>query len=697
MAVGSIFEREYRRAMSEGKPAMFEEYYPVPIDKWFHVNVYPSREGLVVYFRDVTESHQATRALKASDERFRLLSKATNDAIWDWDLVTNALWWNEGYETLFGRRRDEVDPSIDSWTAYIHPEDLDRTVEEINRVIDGGGDHWTGQYRYLRADGSYAWVLDRGYVIRDAEGVPMRMIGGMTDLTDRVMAEEQVAEQAALIDEASDAILVRDLAHRITFWNEGAKKVYGWSADEAIGRHGGELLYADQDQFQRAMMDLMREGSWSGELEQVAKGGERRTVFGRWTLMRDRAGNPKSVLAINADITDQRLVEQQLLRAQRLESIGTLAGGIAHDLNNVLTPILMSIEVLKLTEQSEAKLDVLSTIETSARRGADMVQQVLTFARGVEGERVMVRLGEVVGDVVKIAQETFPRSIEVVAQVPADIPPVVGDATQLHQVLLNLCVNARDAMDTGGRLLVRLSTSTIDAHYVALHPEASEGAFVVLQVEDSGSGMTPDVMDKIFEPFFTTKDLGQGTGLGLSTTQAIIRSHGGFVRVYSEVGRGTTFHVYLPALQASADSGKLAPRVVELPRGNDELILAVDDEPAVRRITCHTLETFGYRTLTAVDGADAIATYAARQADIALILTDMMMPVMDGLSMVQVIRRMNPSARIVAASGLQANNRAAKATELGVRHFLSKPYTADRLLLAVRDSLDGKDEPALEE
>jgi PAS domain S-box-containing protein len=237
VAVDSIFETEYRRAMADGVPAMFEAHYPAPINKWFHVNVYPSEEGLVVYFRDVTDSHQATRALKASEERFRLLSKATNDAIWDWDLVTNALWWNEGYETLFGRGRHEVDASIDSWTAYIHPEDLDRTVGEINEVIDGGGDHWAGQYRYLRADGSYAWVLDRGYVIRDAEGVPMRMIGGMTDLTDRVMAEEQVAEQAALIDEASDAILVRDLSHRITFWNEGAKKVYGWSADEAVGRH----------------------------------------------------------------------------------------------------------------------------------------------------------------------------------------------------------------------------------------------------------------------------------------------------------------------------------------------------------------------------------------------------------------------------------------------------------------------------
>lgn len=694
VAVGSIFETEYRRAMSDGVPSMFEAHYPAPIDKWFHVSVYPSKEGLVVYFRDVTDSHQATRALRASEERFRLLSRATNDAIWDWDLVTNALWWNEGYETLFGRRRDEVDATIDSWTAYIHPEDVDRTVEEINEIIDGGGDHWTGQYRYLRADGSYAWVLDRGYVIRDADGVPMRMIGGMTDLTDRVMAEEQVAEQAALIDEASDAILVRDLSHRITFWNEGAKKVYGWSVEEAVGRHGGELLYADQGQFDRAMADLLRDGFWSGELEQIAKGGEQRLVFGRWTLMRDRAGNPKSVLAINADITDRRNVEQQLLRAQRLESIGTLAGGIAHDLNNVLTPILMSIEVLKLTEQNEAKLDVLSTIETSARRGADMVQQVLTFARGVEGERVMVRLEDVVGDVVKIAQETFPRSIAVSAEVPSGLPPVAGDATQLHQVLLNLCVNARDAMEQGGKLRVQLVAATIDAHYVALHPEAREGEYVVLQVEDSGSGMSPDVMDKMFEPFFTTKELGQGTGLGLSTTLAIVRSHGGFVRVYSELGRGTTFHVYLPALQASADSGESASREVELPRGYGELILVVDDEPAVRRITCHTLEAFGYRTLTAVDGADAIATYAARQADIALVLTDMMMPVMDGLSMVQVIRRMNPSVRIVAASGLQANNRVAKATELGVRHFLAKPYTADRLLLAIRDSLDSPGGPA---
>jgi len=689
---GSAVDLAYQRAMNDGVPVEFEQHYAAPSDRWFQVSAYPFDDGLVVYFRDVTQSHQATRALAASEERFRLLSKATNDAIWDWDLVSNALWWTEGYEALFGRARDAVAPTIDSWTDFIHPDDVQRTVDDINAVIEGGGDHWTGQYRYLRADGSYAWVLDRGYVIRDAQGVPMRMIGGMTDLTDRVMAEEQVAEQAALIDEASDAILVRDLQHRLTFWNEGASKVYGWTAEEAIGQHGGELLYADRGQFDRAMEELLRDGSWSGELEQVTKHGERRLVFGRWTLMRDRTGRPRSVLAINADITDRRLVEEQLLRAQRLESIGTLAGGIAHDLNNVLTPILMSIEVLKLSEENPMRLDVLSTIEASARRGADMVQQVLTFARGAEGEHTIVRLEDVVNDVVKIAQETFPRSIAVRATVSADVPPASADATQLHQVLLNLCVNARDAMPDGGTLRVGLTSALLDAHYVALHSEATAGEFVVLEVEDSGSGMTPEVLDKMFEPFFTTKGLGEGTGLGLSTTQAIVRSHGGFVRVYSEPGRGTTFHVYLPALPANAESGVVAPRVVELPRGRGELILVVDDEPSVRRITCHTLEAFGYRTMEAVDGADGIATFAAHQSDIALVLTDMMMPVMDGLRMVQVLRRMNPTLRVVAASGLQANNRAAKASEVGIKHFLAKPYTADRMLRVVRDCLD---EPVL--
>lgn len=685
-ARGGIFETEYRQAMATGRSSTFTAYYPEPLNRWYGISAYPSEQGLTIYFRDITDERSAAEAIRVSEERFRLLSQATNDAIWDWDLRTDALWWNEGYETLFGRSRAEVSPTITSWSDYIHPEDSPRVLAEVHGIIDAGGIDYSGEYRYLRADGTYAWVIDRGHIIRNDVGEPVRMIGGMTDLTERVRAEARVAEQAALLDEATDAILVRDLEHRVTFWNRGAEAIYGWSRDEAMGQPIWQLLYKDPASFHDATAAVLECGRWSGELEHRTKSGETRTMFGRWTLMRDRQGEPQSVLAINSDVTEQRRIERQFLRSQRLESIGTLAGGIAHDLNNVLTPILMSIELLRLELPSEDREELIATIERSTKRGADMVRQVLAFARGVEGQRTSTCLTALCRDVVKIASDTFPKNICVVLKVEEPIPPIDGDATQLHQVLLNLCLNARDAMPRGGDLRLTVRKTILDPQYVGLQPGTTEGPHVVVSIEDNGEGMTADVLDKIFEPFFTTKEIGNGTGLGLSTSQAIIQSHGGFIRVYSDLGRGTRFHVYLPVQEHAADSVDTEP-TRDLPRGQGELVLVVDDEASVRKITQQTLEAFGYRVVTAQNGAKAISIYAVRQHEISVVLTDMMMPVMDGPALIEALQWMQPSVRIIASSGLNANGRVAKATDAGIKHFLPKPYTAEKLLQMLRKVL----------
>ncbi len=684
----SIFAREYRAAIASGQSATFTAHYPAPLDRWYGITVYPSEQGLTVYFRDVTDERAAAEAVRTSEERFRLLSRATNDAIWDWDLRTGTLWWNDGHATLFGHRPDVVTPSFAFWSDHLHPDDRDRVVGEVRARLSDGSSSYVSQYRYRRADGSYAWILDRGHIIRDDEGEPIRMIGGMTDLTERVQAEERVAEQAALIDHATDAIVVRDLEHVITFWSKGAETVYGWTREQAVGQPIWKLLYRDAAPFHEATATLLAEGRWSGELEHVTRDNETRAIFGRWTLLRDAAGAPRAVLAINSDVTQARKVERQFLRSQRLESIGTLAGGIAHDLNNVLTPILMSVDLLRLDQAPADRDKILATIEQSAARGADMVRQVLTFARGVEGQRMPTRVGDLCRDVVKIAAETFPRNIGVHVQVEDSLPVVHGDPTQLHQVLLNLCVNARDAMPHGGELRITVNVAHIDAQYVGLDAEATEGPHVVICVEDSGDGMPPDVLDKIFEPFYTTKDLGRGTGLGLSTSLAIVRSHGGFIRVYSDVGRGSRFQVYLPVHDRAASEATRSP-VEEVPRGQGELVLVVDDEASVRDVTRQTLEAFGYRVVTCAEGADALGIFAQRQHEIAVVLTDMMMPIMDGLTLIRVLQRINPAVRIIAASGLHANGRVAKAAEAGVRHFLEKPYTADALLRTLHQVIHG--------
>ena len=494
----------------------------------------------------------------------------------------------------------------------------------------------------------------------------------------------RLAEQASLLDKAQDAIVVRDLSHRITYWNRSAERLYGWTAAEALGKVARDLQ-SDPAVFDEAMGKVIENGDWLGEMWQVGKDGQRLTVESRWTLVKDEAGRPTAVLVINTDITERTKLEQQFLRAQRLESIGTLAGGIAHDLNNVLTPIMMSIGMLSENEHDPDRLDILSTLETSVRRGADMVQQVLSFARGVEGRRVQVQVADVLRDVERIINDTFLKNIDVRTCIPDDLWTVSGDPIQLHQVLLNLCVNARDAMPDGGNLTLSAQNVTLDAPFASANIDAKEGPHVMLQVQDNGAGIPPDIIDRIFEPFFTTKDVSRGTGLGLSTSLAIVKSHGGFIRVDSAPGKGATFTVYLPAQGASLPDPTPVKQPVELPRGHGELILVVDDEAPVRLVTRRMLEAFGYRVALASDGAEAVALYAKQKDEIAAVITDMMMPVMDGPATIRALKSMRADVRIIAASGLhgRGSDLHAGSTE-AIGHFLPKPYSAETLLTALR-------------
>ena len=502
--------------------------------------------------------------------------------------------------------------------------------------------------------------------------------------------DTRTREQAALLDKAQDAILVRTLDHHLTYWNKSAERIYGWTAAEALGRSGRELLYADPAPFDQATAKMLAAGEWIGELVHKRKDGASITVESRWTLLRDDEGRPKSVLSINTDITERKKIEQQFLRAQRMESIGTLAGGIAHDLNNLLAPITMGADLLLMFDPNPRSLPVIENMKRSARRGSDLVKQVLSFARGIEGTRVALPALHIIREVEAIAVNTFPKNIAITAEAAPDLWLTLADPTQLNQVLLNLCVNARDAMPDGGRLELQARNVEIDAQYAAMNQGAAPGHYIVIQVTDNGTGMPQAIIDRIFEPFFTTKELGKGSGLGLATVLGIVRSHGGFLNVYSEPGKGTTFKVYLPAkLPGENDAAPgSSPAEEKLPRGNGETILLVDDEAAILHITKETLQTFGYKVLTAEDGAQAIGLYALHRETIAAVLTDMMMPVMDGPALIAALRRINPRVRIIAASGLNANGTVSRATIAGVRHFLAKPYSADVLLTTLKKVLE---------
>ncbi len=512
----------------------------------------------------------------------------------------------------------------------------------------------------------------------------------LRDITERKRAEERLREQAALLDHAQDAILVRDLADRILFWNKSAERLYGWTAEEALGQDVRQLVYRENTaNFDRAKQIAVEQGEWIGELRQTTKDGKDLMAECHWALVRDDAGKPKSILSINTDITGKKKLEAQFLRAQRMESIGTLAGGIAHDLNNVLSPLLTAIQLLELKFPDQESRRLLQILQANIERGADMVKQVLTFARGVEGERIPIQPKHLIKEAVKILKETLPKSIEIKFSIPGDLWPVTGDATQLYQVMMNLCVNARDAMSEGGVLTISAENVALDEHYVRMHLEASPGQFVLIKVTDTGAGIPAQNLNKIFEPFFTTKEYGHGTGLGLSTALGIVKSHGGFVDVYSEVRKGTQFKVYLPAI-TSAGITPAEAEILELPIGHGEVVLVVDDESAIREITKGTLEAYGYQVMTASDGTEAVALYAQHKGQIQVVLTDMMMPFMDGPATIRALQKLDPQVKIIASSGLAADGKVAEATSMGAKIFLSKPYTAEKLLKALAEILSAK-------
>jgi two-component system cell cycle sensor histidine kinase/response regulator CckA len=515
------------------------------------------------------QRQRAEEALRKSEERFQFATRATNDVIWDWDLLTNNFWRNENFNRVFGYRPEEIEPGVESWTNRIHPEDRDRVISGLHVFGELGGNVWSDDYRFRRGDGSYAHVFDRGYVIHDAAGKPMRMIGAMMDTTER------------------------------------------------------------------------------------------------------------------------KKLEAQFLRVQRMESIGALAGGIAHDLNNVLSPILMVADLLQNEFTSSQDRQMLEIVKTSAGRGSDMVKQILSFARGVSGEHTILQVKHLVNDIEKLLQSTFLRSIQIQKQFDKDLHLVKGDATQLHQVLMNLCVNARDAMPNGGSLVIEAANVLLENKSTPMQPNPVSGPYIVLTVTDTGHGIPPDLLEKIYEPFFTTKGLGKGTGLGLSTVLGIVKTHNGFVEVSSRMNQGTTFQVYLPA-SAITEISPAPENPIPPPMGHGEQILVVDDEFAVREITRETLGLFNYQVLTAKDGAEAVALYRQLHEQITAVITDMMMPVMDGAATIQALQQIDPQVRVICVSGLTSKPNLSAALRLNVRASLKKPYSSEKLLTTLRKVIDSE-------
>ena len=618
--------------------------------------------GIVVNSRDITERKIAEEEI----QRLAAFPRQNPQAVLEFDSDGLLIYFNDAalaIANLFG----ENHPS-----RILPPE-----VETIVRSCLS-----TGQSRLNVETSGAGRVLCWSFYPVSANGVVHCYA---EDISERKRCEAQIREQAALLDKAQDAITAGDLEHRIVYWNQGAERLYGWSAAEALGKNALELLYGrDQPELRQARETVVQKGEWSGELKQVTKSGSEVIVQSRWTLVRDANDQAKSILVIATDISEQKKLQTQFLRAQRLESIGTLASGIAHDLNNVLAPIMMSVTLLQESFGDEKNAKLLETLRLSAERGADMVKQILSFTRGHEGSRCLVNLKHLVNELAKILRETFPKMIEIKTSSAKDQWAVTADATQMHQVLMNLAVNARDAMPKGGMLLIQTENVILDENYARLHVDARPGSYVLLTVADTGSGINPEIIDKIFDPFFTMKAAGKGTGLGLSTTLSIVKNHGGFINTYSEVGKGARFKIYLPAVESSLSASQPDLKF-EPPRGHGERILVVDDERAFQEITRAIFSKYGYRVLTAGDGAEALAIFAQHKGEIDVVVTDMMMPFLDGPATIRALQHMDPAVRIIAASGLAENEAITQKFNNAI--FLPKPFTTERLLCTVDQSL----------
>ncbi|MDB6052911.1 MAG: multi-sensor hybrid histidine kinase [Verrucomicrobiales bacterium] len=561
---------------------------------------------------------------------------------------------------------------------FVCPEIRDTVEANLKKRLEGTLKSARYELSMIRKNGSIAQIEVHG-TRTEYHGSPS-IFGILLDVTKRKQAEDHFSRtfhaspHGITLSSAKDGFIIKA--------NEAFLSMTGNAKEDVIGHDLVELgVWANAEEMagasksQNRLISLRRK---TGELLQVLVSDDKVEV-----------GGETCTLAFFNDITELKKIESQMLRNQRMESIGTLAGGIAHDLNNALAPILMSAQLLRMEAADPKVMRILDVLEGSAKRGAEMVKQVLTFARGIEGKHGIVQLKHLVQDIVTLCKQTFPKSIDVRQKVAGDVWPVKGDSTQLHQVLLNLSVNARDAMPTGGILEISASNVTLDADSSRIHPEATAGAYTELIISDTGSGMPAHIQAKIFDPFFTTKELGKGTGLGLSTVRSIVKNHNGFLILESAENKGTRFKIYLPSL---ADSQALAngPAPLTLPSGNGECILVVDDEAVIRDIARQMLQTFGYTVLVAANGAEAVALCARNPGKIKVMITDLTMPVMDGAAAIAAVGTIDAEIKVIVASGSVLEGMAKEPREGSVRAVIEKPYTPEKLLTTIHRVLQEK-------
>jgi PAS domain S-box-containing protein len=640
---------------------------------------------------DVTDQRTAERQLRTTDERFRFVAKATNDVIWDWDIQSNALVWNDSVETVFGHKQSRIFPEVQWWYDHIHPEDRERVIAGIHGVLDHGGTSWSDQYRYRRADGAYANVMDRGYLARDTDGQPLRMIGAMTDVTERTRSEAAIRFQAQLLNAVQQAVVATDPEGVVIFWNNFAEKLYGWPAEDAVGKTIQELTPSPFLRDHTA--DIFARGaageSWTGEFLVQGRSGKAFPALLTTSPIRDERGVVLGFVLVSIDLSERRALEEQFRQSQKMDAVGRLAGGIAHDFNNLLTVIRLNTEIIMDGfDPTDPRSEDVKQIRSAAERASSLTRQLLAFSRKQILQPRVLDMNSVVGTVEPMLQRLIGEDITIASTCGAR-GYVVADPGQIEQILVNLVVNARDAMPQGGTIAIETQNCVLDETYTSEHAPVIPGRYVMLAVGDNGVGMSRDTREHAFDPFFTTKEAGKGTGLGLATVYGIVKQSGGYVWIYSEPGLGTTLKLYFPEVSAAAafTSPEYKPTAKVAARGS-ETILLVEDEEAVRGLTSRILEKQGYRVIVAEHGRQAMDIASREEGRIDLVLTDIVMPGMNGRGLVERLAGIRPRIKSLYMSGYTDDDIIRRGFIEPSKSFLQKPFTSDALLQTVRKVLD---------
>jgi PAS domain S-box-containing protein len=693
-----IFEI-YGRVASSGVPEAFEVYVGA-LDRWFSVSAYSTeREHFVAVFDNVTERKRTEAALRKSEAQLSTAVRLAHLGPWEYDVDKDLFTFNDPFYEMLRTTVEQVGgytmSSADYAKRFVHPDDMPVVGKEIRKSIEATDPNFTQklEHRVIYGDGEVGHISVTISIVKDELGRTVRTYGVNQDITERKRVEETIRQSEeryrTFFDQSKDGVYISTRSGKLVEANQAYLDLFGFTKEELETQDVLKIYpEAAEENRERFRRDIEKTGSVKDyEITLKTKDGRLIDCLSTSTVIRAPDGAIVGYQGIVRDVTQYRQLQNELVQAQKMEAVGTLAGGVAHDFNNLLQVILGYSELLvsdeRLTENYKADIE---RILHASKEGADLVQRLLTFSRKTEVKPRPLNLNRRIEQLKKMLSRTIPKMIAIELVLAEDLAAINADPTQIDQILMNLAVNARDAMPEGGRLTINTENVDLDREYAKTHPGVAPGRYVLLAVSDTGTGMDKETVEHIFEPFFTTKRPGDGTGLGLALVYGIVKQHGGSIACYSERGRGTTFKMYFPALVSNEKFE--VPQTRPLPRGGSETILLVDDEELLRDLGSRILTKAGYQVITACHGREALEVYRERGDEISLVILDLIMPEMGGVQCLEGLLALDPSVRVVIASGYSADGTTNDTLASKTKGFIDKPYEISQVLEVVRDTLD---------